>query len=267
MNKLDDKRILLTGATGGIGQAVLQQLLVCGAKVIITGRDSLMLNKLAGLAPEKINTFAGDLTDDATRRALLAYCQQLGGIDMLINNAGISQFSAANDQQLQTLVNTNLLSPMLLTQLFLPMLRLTKGTILNVGSTFGSIGYAGFTGYCATKFGLRGYTEALKRELADTGVRVLYLAPRATRTAINSPQVDALNQALGQGVDTADFVAKALVEQLQGGRPRRFLGMAENVFVRVNALFPAVVDHALSGKLKQIKQFFIGTGVKNSAEV
>ena len=267
MNRLQGKRVLLTGASGGIGRAVLKQLSASGAEVVITGRDQPRLKMLAADAPEQIKTFAADLTDTANLDALLAFCQQQGGIDVLINNAGISQFSAATGQQLTALINTNLLAPVLLTQLFLPMLKQRNGTILNVGSTFGSIGYAGFTGYCAAKFGLRGYTEALQRELADTDMRVLYLAPRATDTAINNAAVKALNRTLKQGVDTPEQVANALIEQLLSGKKRRFLGTAENIFVRLNALFPSVVDNALGGKLKQIKQHFIGTGVKNSAEV
>ena len=267
MNALQGKTVLLTGATGGIGKAVLQQLLICGADVVIAGRDNGRLATLRTAAPGRVHTFAGDLNDASHRQSLLALCQQLGGIDVLINNAGISQFSAQGEQNVSALITTNLMAPMLLTQLFVPMLKARQGTVLNVGSTFGSIGYAGFTGYCASKFGLRGYSEALQRELADTGVKVLYLAPRATRTAINSAQVDALNQALGQGVDSPDFVAKAMIEQLNSGKKRRYLGTAENVFVRINALFPALVDQALGNKLKQIKQFFTASAAKNKAEV
>lgn len=267
MNPLQDKRVLLTGATGGIGQAVLQQLLVCGADVIITGRDSVKLNQLAAAAPARVHPFAGDLTDASVRRALLGACLELGGIDVLVNNAGISQFAAQSEQDFAGLIETNLLAPIQLTQLLLPMLRQRAGTILNVGSTFGSIGYAGFTGYCASKFGLRGYTEALQRELADTGVKVLYLAPRATKTTINSAQVDALNTALGQSVDSPEQVAKALVEQLLSGRKRKYLGFAEQFFIKLNAMLPAVVDAALANKLKQIKHFFSSSNVNKSAEV
>lgn len=267
MNALRDKRVLLTGATGGIGKAVLQQLLICGADVVITGRDSQSLALLSAAAPGRVHMYAGDLNDASNREQLLLLCQQLGGIDILINNAGISQFGAQAEQDVSALINTNLITPMLLSQLFLPMLKQRQGSLLNVGSTFGSIGYAGFTGYCASKFGLRGYTEALQRELADTGVKVLYLAPRATRTAINSAQVDALNQALGQGVDSPQYVAKAMIEQLISGKKRRYLGAPENLFVRLNALCPALVDQALGNKLKQIKQFFTASAAKSKAEV
>ena len=91
--------------------------------------------------------------------------------------------------------------------------------------------------------------------------------PRATRTAINSPEVDALNQALGQGVDLPEQVAKALIEQLVNGDKRRYLGTAENIFIRLNALLPGLVDRALGSKLKQIKQYFRSATAKNSVGV
>ena len=267
MNSIQGKRVLLTGATGGIGKAMLQLLLVSGAEVVVTGRDETALNQLASAAQGRVYPFAADLNDEQNRQALYALCAAAGGIDILINNAGISQFSAHTEQDFAALITTNLLSPMQLTQLFMPMLKQRAGTVLNVGSTFGSIGYAGFSGYCASKFGLRGYTEALQRELADSKVQVLYLAPRATRTAINSPEVDALNQALGQGVDLPEQVAKALIEQLVNGDKRRYLGTAENIFIRLNALLPGLVDRALGSKLKQIKQYFRSATAKNSVGV
>lgn len=256
MSKLQNKRVLLTGATGGIGRAMLNELIRAGAEVVITGRDATALAALHATAPDKIRIFAADLTDSAARQALCQYCTTLGGLDVLINNAGISQFSAEQQQDYAALIHTNLLSPMQLTQLLLPLIQQRRGSVLMVGSTFGSIGYAGFTGYCASKFGLRGYTEALRRELHNSGVDVLYLAPRATKTAINSPAVDAMNKALGQGVDSPDQVAKAMLRQLEQGTARCYLGAAENVFIRLNGLLPALVDSALGAKLKQIKQFF-----------
>src|SRR5690606_32399913 len=143
---------------------------------------------------------------------LLQFCQQQGGIDVLINNAGISQFALCQQQQFSEQVTINLLVPMQLCQLFLPELRRRKGQILNVGSAFGSIGHPGFSGYCATKFGLRGFTEALQRELSGSGVQVKYFAPRATETDANSPEVVQLNHKLGIHMDNPAWVAEQLVQ-------------------------------------------------------
>ncbi len=130
--------------------------------------------------------------------------------------------------------------------------------IVNVGSAFGSIGYPGYSGYCASKFGLRGFTEALRRELGATRVKVLYFAPRATNTAINSAAVVAMNQQLGNQMDSPELVAKALLQQLETAQSRRFLGWPEQLFVRLNAIFPALVDKALQKKLAVIEKYASG---------
>ena len=128
--------------------------------------------------------------------------------------------------------------------------------VLNIGSTFGSIGHPGFSAYCASKFGLRGFSEALRRELADTPVRVCYLAPRATRTELNGPRVDALNSALGVQSDAPVLVAAEVLRALQEpARFRIFLGWPEKLFVFLNSLLPRLVDQALRKQLPVIKRF------------
>jgi short-subunit dehydrogenase len=127
-----------------------------------------------------------------------------------------------------------------------------------VGSAFGSIGHPGFTGYCATKFGLRGFTEALQRELADSGIQVKYFAPRATETTINSSDVVQLNQQLGNSMDSPKWVAEQLMKQLKSNELRRFLGWPERIFVRLNGVFPALVDMGLKSKLTLIELMAVG---------
>jgi short-subunit dehydrogenase len=153
------------------------------------------------------------------------------------------------------MVQTNMLSPMLLCQSLVPLLKQREqAAIVNIGSIFGSIGHPGFTAYCATKFGLRGFTEALQRELADSSVRVSYLAPRATRTDLNSEAVTALNEALGNATDTPEHVAAELMRVLGQKRRQRYMGWPESLFVRLNGLFPGLVHNALTRKLHIIRQ-------------
>ena len=125
--------------------------------------------------------------------------------------------------------------------------------IVNIGSIFGSIGHPGFAAYCASKFGLKGFTEALQRELHGSSIRVLYLAPRATHTDLNSMAVTALNEALGNNVDSPEQVAKALMDILASKRRQQYLGWPENLFVRLNGLFPGLVHNALVRKLHIIR--------------
>ncbi len=155
---------------------------------------------------------------------------------------------------IEQMVLTNLLAPMLLCQQLLPLLKQREAAaIVNIGSIFGSIGHPGFTAYCASKFGLRGFTEALQRELHDTSIRVSYLAPRATRTDLNPAAVTALNEALGNATDEPERVAEELLKVLGDKRRQRYMGWPENFFVRLNSVFPGVVHSALARKLHIIR--------------
>jgi short-subunit dehydrogenase len=102
-------------------------------------------------------------------------------VNVLINNAGVSQFKLfeqASESDISDIITTNTIAPMQLTQALLPLLKqYDKAQIINMGSTYGSIGFPGYTAYCASKFALRGFSQTLSRELADSNIRVKYLAP------------------------------------------------------------------------------------------
>jgi short-subunit dehydrogenase len=256
LHDLRGKRVLLTGATGGIGRAIARRLAAAGASLLLVARQHQELLLLSQQLPGQHQSFSADLTATEDLQALADFTKTIGGIDVLINNAGMSQFALTDNQQYQAQIALNLVAPMQLCQMLLPQLQQRNAaTIVNVGSAFGSIGYPGFSGYCASKFGLRGFTEALKREVSSKTLRVLYFAPRATQTAINSAAVVEMNQQLGNAMDNPDDVAVQLMKQLQSGQSRRYLGWPEQLFVRVNALFPAIVDRALQGKLSTIREF------------
>jgi short-subunit dehydrogenase len=193
---------------------------------------------------------------DAVRRAVAAAPIP---VSLLILGAADSRFglfehSSVVDVQAQ--VATNLVAPMLLVRALLPCLtRLPEAGVVGIGSTFGSLGYPGFAAYSASKFGLRGFLEALAREHADTPLRVQYLSPRATRTALNSAAVDAMNAELGVAVDDADQVAAALLEAIEAGTRRRQLGWPERLFARLNGLLPELVDRALAKQLPTVRRF------------
>ena len=139
------------------------------------------------------------------------------------------------------MLDTNLLAPMLLTQALLPHLRaMPRAQVIFVGSALGRIGLPGFSVYSASKFGLRGFAEALRRELGDSRVRVQYLGPRSTRTAFNDAAVEAYNRATGTAMDPPEGWPQALLRLLESERAERFLGFPETLAVRLNGLAPAL---------------------------
>lgn len=257
--KPSDCRALVTGASGGIGRAIADELCGQGARLLVVGRSRERLDALAARFPGRIEVVQADLATPAGRDAVAAAAGRFGDVNCLVNAAGVNRFGLLEQQdeaEIAALVTVNITATLQLTRRLLPELRRRdRALVVNIGSTFGSIGYAGFTTYCASKFALRGFSEALRRELADTRVGVLYIAPRATRTAMNSSDVVAMNDALKLAMDDPRAVAAAVVCAVRAEREEVFLGWPERFFVRLNGLLPRQVDHALRRQLPIIKRF------------
>jgi len=252
------KTVVLTGASGGIGGALAEELASKGARLVLIGRNTEKLSKLAELLGEGHSVVSCDIATADGRETIISYCQALeSGVDMLVNNAGIGAFKSfdkTEEEQVISLIHTNLTSTILLTQAMLPILQAQKSSqIVNVGSAFGSIGFPGFVVYSASKFGLRGFTEALARELSDSSVAVRYFAPRATKTPLNDANVDALNAALDTHVDEPSQVAKEFVEFVESNKQRYYVGWPEKLFARINGVLPSLVDSSISKQLALIK--------------
>jgi short-subunit dehydrogenase len=267
----NNKTCLVTGASGGIGGEIAKALSQEGYRVIIQGRNQGKLSRLQLLLSAKSGIVLGDLNKPDERKRVLAEVFKHGPVDLLVNAAGVSHFSAFESmpaKQMGELMQTNLFSPMILTQEFIRFSEASHGgkanfalseqqkvTIINVGSAFGFIGYPGFSSYCASKFGLRGFTESIAREYSDTRFRFAYFAPRATRTDSNTKAVDEMNAALGNACDPPAVVAQAFLQLLKSTNREKVLGWPEKLFVRVNGLLPRVVDKAIKSKLPTIKRF------------
>ena len=257
--RLDECRVLLTGASGGIGQALAERLCAGGARLLLVARRDSALAGLAERYPEQLSLISADLTSAADRQRVLEAARRFGGLNAVINAAGLNQFSLLDEQDeaaIARLIELNVTATLQLTHLLLPLLRQQpRALLVNLGSTFGSIGYPGFAAYCATKFAVRGFSEALRRELADSPIKVLYIAPRATRTAMNSDALVALNDALGVAMDDPQTVAEQIAQALIAEREELYLGWPERFFVRLNALLPRLVDRALRKQLALVKRF------------
>ncbi|HRO61943.1 MAG TPA: SDR family NAD(P)-dependent oxidoreductase, partial [Burkholderiaceae bacterium] len=181
--------------------------------------------------------------------AALAEAARAWNVDVLVNNAGRPSFGCFVDLEpahIEAVLRTNLLAPILLTRALLPWLSSRpRASVIQMGSVLGRLALPGYSVYSAGKFGLRGFSEALRRELAGTAVRVQYLGPRSTRTRFNDAAVLAYNEATHTAMDEPERVARALVELLESGAPERFLGFPESLAVRINGLAPATADMAL----------------------
>lgn len=247
-----DARVLLTGATGGIGQAAALALVQGGADLMLAGRSPARLSSLArslGAAGARVHWQHGDL-DTAAGVATLARAAAQWDCNVVVHCAGAAsfgRFDATPAAEMQQVLQTNLLAPMQLTQALLPHLRgKARAQVIFVGSVLGAIGLPGHSVYSASKFGLRGFAQALRRELGDSPVRVQYLGPRSTRTAFNSDAVEAYNAATGTAMDEPARVARAVVDVLRSEAAERFLGFPEALAVRLNGFASPLLDGAFA---------------------
>lgn len=253
----NNKVILLTGAGSGIGAAIAKELSELGAHLILVGRNQDKLETVQQQLPGQHDVLVADISSSAGRQAIKEHCEQLdNGIDILINNAGISAFTGfetMSEEKISSVININLTSTILLTQQLLPLLQAkSSAQIVNIGSAFASLAFAGFTVYSASKYGVKGFTEALRRELHGGTVDVRYFAPRGTKTPFNDANVDALNVAIKANIDSPEKVAAEFVSFLQSNKARHFVGWQERLFGRLNGLFPGLIDKALAGQHKAI---------------
>jgi short-subunit dehydrogenase len=261
---LRDVRALVTGASGGIGAAIVREIVECGGKALITGRDAQSLQRLAHATDPDGNRVAIHVADIARatgRHGLVEAARTWdGGINVLVNSAGIASFGAfaqMHAEDLEQLFAVNVLAPMQLCRMLLPHLeRQPMAHIVNIGSVFGAIGYPGQAAYSASKFALRGFSEALRREIGDTVVRVHYLAPRATRTSFNCAVVADLNTQLAVATDPPERVAAAVRRMLETGRGEATIGWPEKLFVRINGILPRLVDRSFARQLPVIQERF-----------
>jgi short-subunit dehydrogenase len=250
-------RVLLTGASGGIGKCIVSNLIESGASVLLHSRSLTQLEayaEQASLPESRFQLIEGELTDQADLARIASEAKDFG-INTLINNAGINAFEPFEASDIQSIVNVNVIATMQLTQSLLPHFQtLPEAIIFNIGSTFGSIGFAGYVTYSATKHAIKGFSEALRRELADSNIRVLYISPRATATKMNGANVNEVNIEMNVHTDSPELVAREVIDSLRRSLTTKQLGWPEKLQVKLNALFPEIVDAALKKQLHIIKK-------------
>lgn len=260
---LENARVIVTGACGGIGQAIVRELLARGASVGMVDRQADGLQSLAdelAASGAQVEPIIADLTDSGDRARILSRMhERFGGIDVLINNAGVmafTEFAQQDAAQIEQTIKVNVTAPMALTHDVLPgMLERGYGRIVNVGSIFGSIAFAWYAAYSASKFALRGFSEALRRELKGSGVGVTYVAPRAVKTSLNAPEVYRMAEKVNMKMDDPQAVARRIVRAIERDREDVYLGFPEKLFVRLNAVLPRVVDKGLRRQNDTMREF------------
>ena len=268
-------RAVLTGASGGIGGEIAAALAPHCQSLVLGGRDEGSLTDLKASLRQRhpslrVAIVAGDIVSESKMQRILQAALAGGqSLDILINNAGINDFHEFETQDPALITRqllVNLHAPILMSQLLLPLLRqATAAQIVNVGSMLGYIGYPGYAVYCASKFGLRGFTEALRRELSDSGVSVRYFAPRTTATALNPPAVCAMQRELRMASDPPMEVAQRLVKFVFKHAGERRIGFPDAFYAFLNQLLPAVTDRAVASQLRIIRKYLSSSEQSNGA--
>jgi short-subunit dehydrogenase len=212
------------------------------------------------LGAERTLSVVADITNAEHRQEIIdSTLATFQGIDILINLAGINPFGSFMQQDsalIQKTMEVNTIAPMLLTHdVLAEMHKQNSGQIVNIGSIFGSIAFAWFTAYSASKFALRGFSQAIRRELADTGIDVTYIAPRSVKTPINSEAVYEMAEAVKMNMDEPTDVAKQIVQAISSRKKECYIGFPESLFVRINAVFPGLVDNSLRKQNQQAKPY------------
>ena len=191
MNNLSGKKVLITGGSSGIGKATAIELVANGATVCITGRDKIKLENVASeIKAIPIHLDVSKYKNIAVKT--LDAFHSMGGMDVLINNAGIGEFAKLEDIKVNHFENifaTNVFGLTMLTQEVVKFFKTQQhGTVINIGSSAATSGFPSGSVYCASKFALRGLTECWRHELRKDNIRVILVNPSEVPTAFNNKE-------------------------------------------------------------------------------
>jgi len=212
---LDGKYALVTGGSRGIGLAVAAALLREGAAVAICGRDRAALDAALERLGDRSSAIECDVGDEGQVARMFAEVdRRFGGLDVLVNNAGVGLFAPAPDispADWRRVIDTNLSGPFYCSRLAVPLMRRRGGGyIFNVSSLAGKNAFAGGAAYNASKFGLNGFSEALMLDVRYDNIRVSYLMPGSVETEFSGPGGSKSGWAL-----QAEDVAATIVDLLR----------------------------------------------------
>jgi short-subunit dehydrogenase len=255
-------RMLITGASSGVGRSLVEQAARSGARLVLTARSADKLEELtAQLTAEGADAKAisADLTSDAERRRLLdAVTQRFDGLDVLVNNAGVASaghFAEGTEAVLRLVMEVNFFAPTELMRLALPaLMRGRNPAILNVASMCGRRGMPAWTEYSASKFALCGLTEALRAEFARFDIDVLLIVPGLIKSdfsghLLRSEARMKIDSSRGMAVEDA---ARSILDALRHNRSETVLGRDARWMIRANRFFPRWVDYLIARRIKRL---------------
>jgi len=249
----NNKVVVVTGGTDGIGKALVEQLLQSGAKVATCGRDHDKLYQLQSEYPSSfLHTMVADVSsENDCRRFMETTIKVYGGIDILINNAGISMRALLKDvstEVIRKVMDINFFGTVYCTKYALDSIIERKGTIVGVSSIAGYRGLPGRSAYSASKFALQGWLEAIKTELMDDQVHVMWVCPGFTTSNIRKASLD--KNAHSHGNTTMDEGKMMSAEECAGhilnavSKKKRTLVLTftgkQTIFL--NKFFPKLAD-------------------------
>jgi short-subunit dehydrogenase len=259
---LAGSRILITGASQGIGRALARAAARRGARVLAAARSEALLAELAQRVREAggiIETVRGDVTSAEDRRRMAeAAVRHFGGLDVLVNNAGIGatgHFADVSPDRLRAIMEVNFFGLTETTRVCLPLLRQgNRPAVVNISSIAGKRGIPARSEYSASKFAVQGFSEALRAELAKDGIDVLVVCPGLTQTNFSQ---NMLEQKARLQMDhlrgmTPEAVAEATLRSLERGRNEECLSLGGRLLVLVSRFLPRLADRIARRKVRAL---------------
>ena len=248
-----DKVVVVTGGTDGIGRALVDALLGMGAKVATCARNHDKLYHLQSEYPSAhLHTMVADVSNENDcRRFMETTIKFFGGVDILINNAGISMRALLKDVSTETLrkvMEINYYGSVYCTKYALPSIIERKGTIVGVSSIAGYRGLPGRSGYSASKYALQGFLEAIRTELLHEGVHVMWVCPGFTSSNIRVAALDKNAEALGDTpmdegkLMSAEECAEHILRAIRKKKRTLVLTFTGKRTVFLNKFFPGLAD-------------------------
>lgn len=246
------KVVVVTGASSGIGLALVHLLQQNGARVAACSRNREKLAAALGEETENLLLFAADVSDPTQCEAFIqATVAKLGGIDILINNAGISMralFSEVSFEVLHELMDINFWGAVYCSRFALPYIRERKGVVVGISSIAGYRGLPARAGYSASKAALQAFLEVLRTELLYTGATAIWVSPGFTASNIRNVARNAAGGAQGETplkedkLMSAEACAAHILTAIEKRKRNLVLTMQGKLTVWINKLFPSLAD-------------------------